>query len=199
MTPTVMAAPHFFSDELDGAKRGLRTLMRARLAGMAAGGGAGLGLVAHFPVLGLPPGAVVGGFWPINHEIDVRPLLQALHAAGHKVVLPETPKIAGPLVFRGWRPGCAMAVGRFGTAVPDGTVAVPEVILVPLLAFDQAGGRLGQGGGFYDRTLAANPTARAIGVGYAAQGVDIVPVGPHDRPLSAILTERGVVTPDLRK
>ncbi len=196
MTPTVMAAPHFFPDDLDGAKRGLRTLMRARLAGLAAGVDAGLGLVSHWPALGLAPGAVVAGFWPINHEIDVRPLLQALHAAGHRIVLPQTPHVAEPLVFLGWRPGCAMVVGRFGTAVPDGPVAVPEVILVPLLAFDRAGRRLGQGGGFYDRTLAANPTAHAIGVGYAAQGVDIVPVGPHDQRLDAILTELGVVIPD---
>ena len=104
-----------------------------------------------------PDTAAIAGFWPMGREINIRPLLVALAESGRAVLLPETPPRGQPLRFRRWRPGCAMVPERFGTLRPDGEVAVPGLLLVPLLAFDRAGRRLGYGGGYYDRTLAALP------------------------------------------
>ncbi|WP_439597134.1 5-formyltetrahydrofolate cyclo-ligase [Falsiroseomonas sp.] len=142
-----------------------------------------------------PPGATVAGFWPMGAEIDIRPLLHALHARGHRIALPVTPKRGQPLAFRAWQPGDTLARGPLGTSQPsaDQPPLTPDWLLVPLLAFDRAGHRLGYGGGYYDRTLAILPGATAIGVAYAAQEVDEVPVGVDDAPLDAIATERGVI------
>jgi 5-formyltetrahydrofolate cyclo-ligase len=170
----------------------LRQAARARRAGCDPAMGAAL--AAH--LLADPPwGAadVVSGYWPIGDEIDIRPLLTALHEAGHTVALPVTPRIGLPLTFRAWRPGAAMIAERFGTMRPDGAEVVPDVLLVPLLAFDRRGYRLGYGGGYYDRTLAGLPGARAIGCAHAVQELDEVPAGPYDARLHAVATERGVI------
>ncbi len=156
--------------------------------------GVGAALAAHMLArCELPSGAVVAGYWPMGDEIDIRPLLVALAGRGHMVVLPETPPRGQPLRFRRWQPGDDMVTERFGTMRPSGEVATPTVLFVPLLAFDAAGRRLGYGGGYYDRTLAALPGARAIGCAYAAQQVELVPAGPHDMRLDAVATECGVV------
>jgi 5-formyltetrahydrofolate cyclo-ligase len=148
-------------------------------------------------------GAVVSGFWPLDGEIDIRPLLVALLGRGHIVVLPETPPRGRPLLFRHWRPGTPMLRERFGTMRPDGPFGVPDVLLVPLLAFDARCNRLGYGGGYYDRTIEALAVSaperagqrgiRTIGCAFALQQVDAVPVLPHDAPLDAIATEAGVI------
>ncbi len=172
---------------------------QARAAALAARAGshpadAGERLAAH--VLAgfvLPRGTPVAGFWPMPDEIDIRPLLTALHVRGHPILLPETPPRGRPLLFRRWEPGAAMVAERFGTLRPAGPRGMPEVLLVPLLAFDRAGYRLGYGGGYYDRTLAALTGALAIGCAFAAQEVEAVPVGPHDVRLDAVATERGVI------
>ena len=140
-----------------------------------------------------PAGAVVSGFWPMGREIDIRPLLVALHERGHPIVLPETPKRGNPLIFRHWRPGDALLPERFGTSRPDGVVLAPDFLLVPLLAFDRRGYRVGYGAGYYDRTLAALPGRFRLGVAYAAQELDEVPNGPYDQRLDAVATERGVI------
>jgi len=141
----------------------------------------------------LPAGSAVSVFWPLPGEIDTRPLLHALHARGHQVLLPETPPRGQALIFRRWSPGCAMRTERFGTLCPEGEIAEPATILVPFLAFDRQGRRLGYGGGYYDRTLAAHPGVPAIGVGFAALEVDAVPCGEYDARLDAIVTEDGVI------
>jgi 5-formyltetrahydrofolate cyclo-ligase len=140
-----------------------------------------------------PAGAVVSGFWPIGKEIDIRPLLVALHTHGHRIVLPETPKRGNPLIFRLWQPGAAMVLEPFGTSRPDGPVLAPDFLLVPLLAFDRSGHRIGYGAGYYDRTLAGLPGRYRLGVAYAAQELDAVPAGPYDARLDAVATERGVI------
>ena len=140
-----------------------------------------------------PPGVVVSGFWPIGQEIDIRPLLLALHERGHPIVLPETPKRGNPLIFRLWHPGVVMISERFGTLRPDGEVRTPDFLLVPLLAFDRRGYRVGYGAGYYDRTLAALPGRFRLGVAYAGQELDRVPAGPYDERLDAVATERGVI------
>ncbi len=138
------------------------------------------------------PGVVVGGFWPLVGEIDVRALLVALVGRGHRVGLPVTPARGAGLSFRRWRPGAGLRAGRFGTLEPVTEEAVvPTVLLVPLLAFDRRGRRLGYGGGYYDRTL-ADTGALGIGCGFAVQEVDRVPTETHDCVLDAVATEAGV-------
>jgi 5-formyltetrahydrofolate cyclo-ligase len=136
---------------------------------------------------------VVAGFWPLPREIDILPLLHSLVERGHPVALPVTVRRGGPLSFRLWRPGDVLIRERFGTMRPVGEPAVPDYLLVPLLAFDRRGYRLGYGGGFYDRTLAGLPDAMTVGCGFAAQELDEVPVGPYDIRLAAIATELGVI------
>ncbi len=143
--------------------------------------------------LQLDPYPIIAGVWPMPGEMDLRPLLRALHARGHTIVLPETTPRGQALLFRLWAPGCTMVRERFGTLRPDGPVMEPDLLFVPLLAFDRAGGRLGYGGGYYDRTLAAAPGRAAIGFGYAAQEVDRVPMEAHDQTLATIVTERDVI------
>jgi 5-formyltetrahydrofolate cyclo-ligase len=140
-----------------------------------------------------PAGAVVSGFWPIGREIDIRPLLLALHQRGHPIVLPQTPKRGNPLVFRLWRPGDALVAEPFGTMRPTGEERAPDFLLVPLLAFDRRGHRIGYGAGYYDRTLATLPGRYRLGIAYAAQELDEVPAGPYDARLDAVATERGVI------
>jgi 5-formyltetrahydrofolate cyclo-ligase len=140
-----------------------------------------------------PPGSVVSGFWPIGREIDVRPLLLALHERGHPIVLPVTPKRGNPLSFRLWRPGDVLEKERFGTFRPTGDPMAPDFLLVPLLAFDRRGHRLGYGAGFYDRTLATLPGRYALGVAYAGQEVPEVPAGDTDVALDAVATDNGVI------
>ncbi|MBV9757935.1 MAG: 5-formyltetrahydrofolate cyclo-ligase [Alphaproteobacteria bacterium] len=186
-----MAAPHSISP-LKAAKRAARAAALARRAGCDPALGARL---AEHVLRERPPasGAVVAGFWPIREEIDIRPLLTALAERGNPVVLPVTPARGELLTFRRWQPGAPLVAGRFGTVHPEGEERQPDVLLVPLLAFDRAGRRLGYGGGFYDRTLAALPGATAIGCAFAAQEVEQVPAGPGDARLDAVATELGII------
>jgi 5-formyltetrahydrofolate cyclo-ligase len=186
-----MAAPHI-PDELIDAKRAVRLRMLAAREAwdpVAAGTALSAHVLREMPP---PAGAVVSGFWPMGQEIDIRPLMLMLHQRGHAVVLPETPKRGNPLIFRLWYPGCAMIQERFGTSRPDSAVCTPDFLLVPLLAFDRRGYRVGYGAGYYDRTLAGLPGRYRLGVAFAAQELDAVPAGPYDERLDAVATERGV-------
>jgi 5-formyltetrahydrofolate cyclo-ligase len=175
-----------------------RKVALARRAGMDPALGAALVdvVLSRMPP---PDGAVVAGFWPMGPEIDIRPLLIALHDRGHPIALPVTPKRGLPLAFRRWRPGDDLARGPMGTSQPspEAEPLTPGFLLVPLLAFDRAGRRLGYGGGYYDRTLAALPGAVALGCAYACQELDEVPAGPEDARLTAIATEAGLILPSV--
>jgi 5-formyltetrahydrofolate cyclo-ligase len=146
-----------------------------------------------------PAGTVVSAFWPMAGELDLRPLLEALHARGCVCGLPVVVGRHLPLVFRAWEPGVALVTSRFGIAepAPDRPVVRPQHALVPLLAVDDEGYRLGYGGGFYDRTLAmlrddgAGPFV-AIGVGLEAQRRPALPREPFDQRLDWLVTEEAV-------
>ncbi len=167
-------------------------MARARRAGMDPA--LGSELARHVLAEAAPPvGAIVAGYWPIGEEIDIRPLLIRLFERGHTIVLPETPRRGEALSFRHWRPGEALLREPFGTFAPRGEVLAPDFLLVPLLAFDRFGRRLGYGGGFYDRTLAAMPAAGLLGCAYADQEMAEVPAGPGDVRLPAVATERGII------
>jgi 5-formyltetrahydrofolate cyclo-ligase len=147
-------------------------------------------LARHAP----PEGAIIAGYWPMGDEMDPRPLMLALASRGHALALPVTPPRGQPLAFRAWAPGVALRPGPMGTSEPaEGALVNPDWLLVPLLAFDRAGRRLGYGGGYYDRTLAALPGAKAIGIAYAGQEMAAVPAGPQDFRLPLIATEAGVI------
>ena len=139
------------------------------------------------------PGQAVAGFWPLPGEIDTRPLLYALHDRGNLVCLPRTPRRGQALTFHAWSPGAGLQPGRFGTVHPEGAELVPDALLVPLLAFDRSGARLGYGGGYYDRTLAVLPDRPAIGCAFAAQEVAHVPTDATDMRLHAVATEAGFI------
>lgn len=186
-----MAVPHSDPPELVAAKRAARDAARL----VRGDGDAEADRVVCERLLSLiPPDRAVSGTWPLPGELDLRPLLAALHARGQMVLLPETTPRGTPLVFRRWAPGAVIVPGRFGTLHPDAEVASPDLLLVPLLAFDARLMRLGYGGGYYDRTLAGLPGCRAIGFAYARQQVASIPAGPFDVPLDAIVTEAGVLT-----
>ena len=187
-----MAAPHI-STELDIAKQALRQRSLAARSGqdpVAAGHALALHLLASLPP---PANAVVSGFWPLGQEIDLRFLMETLHARGHAVVLPVTPKRGLPLTFRRWWPGQAMEPERFGTFRPTGQEMTPGYLLIPLLAFDRSCNRLSYGAGYYDRTLAGLQGRFTVGCAFANQQVDSVPVGPYDARLDAVVTENGVI------
>lgn len=149
--------------------------------------------------LGLGDGPkTVSLYHPMGTEMDTGPLLRALERAGHRIVLPVVTAKATPLTFRRWSSGDPLQSGGFGTSIPvDGAAEMdPDVLFVPLLAYDDAGYRLGYGGGFYDRTLEklkAAGTPVAVGIAFADQRVDSVPTGPHDECLDWIATERGLM------
>jgi 5-formyltetrahydrofolate cyclo-ligase len=179
--------------DLDAAKQAARQAASARRQGLDARA-AGRALAGHvLRECAPPPGAVVSGFWPLGEEIDIRPLLIALHERGNAIVLPVTPRRGQALTFRGWQPGDVMVPERFGTMRPIGEIRTPDMLLIPLLAFDAAGGRLGYGGGFYDRTLLDLPGRLRLGCAFAAQQVDAVPIGPYDVRLDAVATENGII------
>lgn len=141
----------------------------------------------------------MSGFLPIGSEVDSRPTLVGALSRGLDIALPAVIEPAAPLVFRRWRPGDPLVKEAFGTSAPapDAPLVVPDILLVPLLAFDRAGYRLGYGGGFYDRTLerlrAAGRAVLAVGIGLAAQEVDAVPREGYDQPLDWIVTETDAI------
>lgn len=137
------------------------------------------------------PGAVIGGVWPLENEIDLRPLLQDLSFQGWRIALPETTPKGSPLLFRAWCRDTPLQKGRFDTFHPAGAETQPDVLLVPMLAFDSAFYRLGYGGGYYDRTLAQR-RKHAVGFAYAWQKVDVVPRDDFDVPMDVIVTERSI-------
>ncbi len=144
--------------------------------------------------VGDAPDAVVAPYWAIGHEVPTRSLMAALHEAGFVVALPVTGHTGSALTFRRWTPETVTVPGRMAIPEPstEAPALTPDVLFVPLAAFDRRGHRVGYGAGFYDRTLAALRSAgdvTAIGVAYAAQEALFIPSDDHDEPLDLIVTE----------
>ena len=182
-------------------KQALReyALARRRSARRAAGPGAGVRAANHYlAAVPTPAGAVVSGYWAIRDEIDAMPLLARLVGAGFVCCLPAVGGKGEALQFRVWTPGAALSRGPFRIPEPTeaATPAQPTHLLVPLLAYDRDGYRLGYGGGYYDRSLRALRRTRpivAVGLAYTEQLMQGLPREEHDEPLDWIVTERGAM------
>ncbi|HVX92192.1 MAG TPA: 5-formyltetrahydrofolate cyclo-ligase [Xanthobacteraceae bacterium] len=146
----------------------------------------------------LAPGAIVSGFSPLRSEINPVPLMRRFADAGADLALPVVAGRGKPLVMRAWRFGAPLVSGVWGIREPppEAPEVFPDILIVPLLAFDRGGRRIGYGAGYYDMTigrLRAMKPVVAMGIAYAAQEVDSVPVTPRDARLDLVLTEREVI------
>ena len=154
----------------------------------------------RFPLV-IAPSVIVSGFMPLKSEINPLPLLQKLAAAGARLALPAIAGRGKPLIMRAWEFGSALDRGQWGIREPkpDAPDVEPDILLVPLLAFDREGFRLGYGAGYYDMTihrLRALKPVTAVGIAFAAQEVPKIPTTLRDERLDLVLTEREVI--DLR-
>ena len=142
----------------------------------------------------LPAGAVVGFCWPFKNEFDLRFAVRDFRARGAVAALPVVIDKSGPLQFRRWWPGAPMARGVYDIPYPVGTeLLVPDVAFVPVNGFDAQGYRLGYGGGYFDRTLAAlSPRPVAIGVGFELARLPTIDPQAHDIAMDFVVTENGV-------
>ena len=184
---------------LDLAKRSLRKQRAAQRDGLPESDRRAAGqAVADIGIgfAGAPAAAMVSAYVGMGSEVDPSALVERLGAEGFPTCLPVIQPLGQPLVFRAWAPGEPLVPRTWGILEPETSApdVEPDVLLVPLLAFDARGNRLGYGGGYYDRTLARLRAIKpiiAIGLAFAAQRVDAVPCGPYDERLDWILTETG--------
>lgn len=145
--------------------------------------------------ISLPAGGVIAAYYPLGDEISPLPLLDALRSDGFIAALPVTAGRAAPLSFRRFDAGDALRKSDFGVAEPqEGPSLRPDLILVPLLAFDARGHRLGYGAGHYDRTL-AELKVPAVGLAFDFQREEALPAEPHDRALDCIVTDKALYWP----
>ncbi|MEA2930881.1 MAG: 5-formyltetrahydrofolate cyclo-ligase, partial [Hyphomicrobiales bacterium] len=145
-----------------------------------------------FP-LSIVPGTIVSGFSPLKSEINPIPLMRKLADAGAQLALPVVAARGKPLIMRAWNFGAPLASGVWGIRepMPDAPEVAPDILLVPLLAFDRQGNRIGYGAGYYDMTIAkfrAMKPVVAVGIAYAVQEIGAVPVTPRDARLDLVLT-----------
>jgi 5-formyltetrahydrofolate cyclo-ligase len=148
-------------------------------------------LLQGFPML---RGAVVGIYWPIKGEFDPRFALRRLRASGARAALPVVVRKGAPLEFRAWWPGVATTKGVYELPIPCATELLrPDALLIPPIGFDAMGYRLGYGGGFYDRTLAAmSPQPLKIGVAFELSRIATIEPQPHDIAMDYVVTEQGI-------
>ncbi len=173
-------------------KQALRRAARERRKALARGDFAA-DIARHAQALELPAGTVVGAYHALPDEADPAALLERLAGLGCHIAFPRVAGKGLPLDYHRLPDGAVLAPGTYGIHEPleSWPRAVPACLLVPLLAFDARGHRLGYGGGFYDRTLALL-NVPAIGIAYAGQEISSIPSQPHDRTLDMVLTEQGV-------
>jgi 5-formyltetrahydrofolate cyclo-ligase len=137
---------------------------------------------------------IIGFYWPIRGEFDIRPVIERHLARGGAAALPVVAREAAPLEFWRWSPGIAMQTGVWNIPIPKARDLVrPDVVIAPLVGFDRRRYRLGYGGGYFDRTLAAAaPRPFCVGLGYAESALATIHPQPHDIPMDLIVTELGV-------
>lgn len=183
---------------LEEAKAALRKQAHAARAALSAEARAEAGsTVAHlfFEDIAYAQEDVIAGYWRIRDELDCQPILIRLMDSGQKVVLPVVEGEDKPLDLRVWEADQPLYEAGFGTLAPSDLAprAEPDLVLMPLLGFDAAGTRLGYGGGYYDRTLAAiGKKPLLVGLAFACQELPHIPREPHDVPLDVVITEQGV-------
>ena len=191
------------SDSISELKSVIRTdaLMRRDALPAAERARAAEAIAARAFPIAIKPGAIVSGFSPLKTEVNPIPLLRKLADAGAQLALPVVAGRGKPLIMRAWSFGELLDSGVWGIREPKGDAAevAPDILLVPLLAFDRHGHRVGYGAGYYDMTIAklrAVKAVVAVGIAYAAQEIGEVPVTSRDARLDLVLTEREVI--DLR-
>ena len=197
----MVTTPDDAAQDLIALKRTLRERQKTRRAAALDGLGTAVneGLVQHgLALLGDRSPGVVSGYYPMEGEIWPLPLMAALRSRGHSLALPVMQGKTDPLLFRAWAPGDPLLPGVWGIRqpAPDRTVVLPDILLVPLLAFDARGYRLGYGGGYYDRTLRHLRTLKpimAVGLALDELEVDAVPHLDYDEPLDWVLTPSGPI------
>jgi 5-formyltetrahydrofolate cyclo-ligase len=184
----------------DITKSSLRATALANRDALSAGYRAAAARTLALRALPIPitPGAVVAGYSPIRSEIDPAPLMQKLAEHGAQLALPVISARDLPLKFRAWSPGEKLKRGPLGILEPwlEAAEVIPDILLVPLAAFDRSGHRLGYGAGYYDRTLAPLRAAKnitALGLGFTAQEIPVVSASAHDARLDLVLTEDGII------
>jgi len=188
------------SASIDESKATLRREATARRDALPADArqAAGETIAARKFPLAVAPGTIVSGFMPMKSEINPLPLLRKLADAGAVLALPAIAGRGKPLIMRAWRWNEPLATGQWGIREPKPEAAEvePDILLVPLLAFDRAGHRIGYGAGYYDLTIArlrARKSVTAIGLAFAAQEVTAVPATARDARLDLVLTESEVI------
>jgi 5,10-methenyltetrahydrofolate synthetase len=150
---------------------------------------------ARLDALDLPAGTVVSGYWPIRGELDLRSWLARAVARGVRVALPVVVARDAPLVFREWTPKAPMTRGAWNIPIPaNGAEVTPDVVLAPLVGIDRAGYRLGNGGGYFDRTLATISPREVVGVGHDFARMDTIFPMPWDIPMTLVILGDGSVT-----
>lgn len=150
------------------------------------------------PLIKWEPKPIIAGYWPITGELDDLPFLKHCHNQGLQCALPFITDSNNPLAFKAWQPSDTLGKGKYGIPAPssEALTLIPDVLLVPLVAFDKDCHRLGRGGGFYDRTLAQlrkSHAVLAIGLAYDCQEIDHVTREAHDQQLDCIVTPTRVV------
>jgi 5-formyltetrahydrofolate cyclo-ligase len=190
--------PSLLLADKQALRRDLRARRKAHVAALKAEGGydRALAAAAERVVQHVPAGAIVALFHPFGDEIDPTPLARLLAERGHALALPHVAEDRTTMRFLAWSPDAALVTGAFGLSQPatDAAAIAPTLVLTPLVGFDRAGGRIGQGAGFYDRAFAALPGARRIGYAWSVQEVAHVPLDPWDVPLHAVATESEWIT-----
>ena len=200
MVPSPQPTRRLTVEDILTDKSALRLQLRATRTAFVAG----LDAMAHrlaFRALPSPlrerlnPCGTVALYIPLDDEAPADRLAEALIAQGKKLCLPHVIDRMGTMEFRAWSPGDPLIEGRFGTRSPGTSAEIcdPDAIFAPLLAFDGAMTRLGQGGGYYDRAFARHERALRIGVGWSVQQADALPCDPWDLPLDCVLTERSLI------
>jgi 5-formyltetrahydrofolate cyclo-ligase len=187
-------------DPIAAAKASLRQEMLARREALPATArvAAAETVAARGLPVAVPAGAIVSGYSPLKSEISPVPLMRRLADAGARLALPVVQGRGKPLVMRAWGFGEALGTGQWGIREPkpEAPEVFPDILIVPLAAFDRAGYRLGYGAGYYDMTIArlrAMKPVVAIGIAFAAQEVTDLPKTPRDEKLDFMLTEREVI------